>query len=127
METCDWARELKLCSKLLALDERNCMYCMRHDVVVHLPLRAVHCWNYRRYAARMAKATLPQEFQFTTEKIGHNFSNYSAWHQRSALLPLIYGMLASICVLNERSITADDDKGLKAALNKGFCILHLQF
>jgi len=73
MSSCDWKRELGLCGKLLELDERN-----------------FHCWNYRRYAAEKAKATLVEEFQFTTKKIEQNFSNYSAWHQRSALIPLIH-------------------------------------
>jgi len=69
----DWKMELKLCGKMLDLDERN-----------------FHCWCYRRFAAKMANESISEEFKFTTKKIEDNFSNYSAWHQRSALIPQMY-------------------------------------
>lgn len=58
--------ELALCKLFLTYDQRN-----------------FHCWNYRRYLVSMANVSHPSEFQFSTDKISENFSNYSAFHHRS--------------------------------------------
>lgn len=69
----DWKREVGLCTKFLKLDNRN-----------------FHCWTYRRFVTKKAGLSDNEEFVYTTQKIEENFSNYSAWHQRSLLLPKIH-------------------------------------
>lgn len=59
--------------KLLSRDERN-----------------FHAWGYRRWVTGELKAaglySDDQELAFATSKIGNNFSNYSAWHNRALVL-----------------------------------------
>ncbi|KAJ8100899.1 hypothetical protein POJ06DRAFT_274672 [Lipomyces tetrasporus] len=70
-----WKFELGLVTKMLDRDARN-----------------FHGWRYRRYVVqRMEMATgksmVRPEFDYTTVKINSNFSNFSAWHNRTKLIP----------------------------------------
>uniref|UniRef100_A0A0A9YBR7 Geranylgeranyl transferase type-2 subunit alpha n=1 Tax=Lygus hesperus TaxID=30085 RepID=A0A0A9YBR7_LYGHE len=46
---------------------------------------------------RRAQRTVQQEFEFTTQCIEACFSNFSAWHQRSIVLPLYLAQLIDQC------------------------------
>ncbi|PVH96535.1 protein prenylyltransferase [Periconia macrospinosa] len=81
-----WAGELQIVSKMLHVDSRN-----------------FHAWSYRRFVVqqlkRLASTTHAQtmstktltesEFDYTTKMIKTNLSNFSAWHNRSKLIPLL--------------------------------------
>lgn len=93
----DWKFELAIVLKLLEADSRN-----------------FHGWHYRRYvvknmerkAVEAAKSTVEQanaalvinleEFRYTTSKIKKNISNFSAWHNRSKLIPKIFELKGGI-------------------------------
>ena len=70
-----WQGELALDGKMLAMDSRN-----------------FHAWDYRRKIVgeleRLGnKSMVESEFEYTTKMIQSNLSNFSAWHNRSQLIP----------------------------------------
>lgn len=76
-----WQQELGLASKMLSMDSRN-----------------FHGWGYRRTVVAALEPNLlneggttrsmtEEEFTYTTKMIGSNLSNFSAWHNRSKLIP----------------------------------------
>ncbi len=101
----DWKQELNLCNKYLELDERNCTcfhwiwqsstctHNWKHPVAWFLTSEiflSVHCWDYRRFVVGHSNVPPEEELKFTTEKISSNFSNFSSWHYRSKLLPVLH-------------------------------------
>ncbi|KAF9196928.1 hypothetical protein BGZ50_004515 [Haplosporangium sp. Z 11] len=94
-----WDKELAMVCKFLELDARN-----------------FHGWDYRRYITRQLDLQdkgaqdkilerAQSEFEFTTTKIQQNFSNYSAWHNRSTLL----GKLAEKMSEKEKQSAIDNE------------------
>ncbi|KAH3663536.1 hypothetical protein OGAPHI_004937 [Ogataea philodendri] len=78
----NWDNEMVLIDKFLEADSRN-----------------YHVWQYRRYVIdRMKLAQSPkqqaqtdlQEFEYTTKQISKDISNYSALHNRSRLIKLLF-------------------------------------
>jgi geranylgeranyl transferase type-2 subunit alpha len=74
-----WETELGLVSKMLNKDQRN-----------------YHAWGYRRFVVAQlespeldGKSMAEDEFAYTTTKIRNNLSNFSAWHNRSLLIPKV--------------------------------------
>lgn len=82
----------------------------------------VHGWNYRRYVVKKLKAIatneqeeaaiIKNEYNFTTKKIYDNFSNFSAWHQRSKLLPSI---VAPLSMEEKNQKAREGNKWIRAA------------
>ncbi|KAK6882687.1 Geranylgeranyl transferase type-2 subunit alpha [Candida tropicalis] len=87
IEKVNWEFEFAVVSKLLDLDQRN-----------------FHGWHYRRFVvenmelackgdlSKILKINL-DEFNYTTLKIQKDFSNFSAWHNRTKLIPKIYNLI----------------------------------
>ncbi|KAF1963123.1 protein prenylyltransferase [Byssothecium circinans] len=101
-----WAGELQLVSKMLHADSRN-----------------FHAWSYRRYVVEqlerlpapvhdtLGKSLTESEFDYTTKMIKTNLSNFSAWHNRSKLIPRL---------LNERNA---DSKARRTLLDSELALI----
>ncbi|KAF4614599.1 hypothetical protein D9613_002906 [Agrocybe pediades] len=70
-----WEKELFVVEKMLDADPRN-----------------FHAWDYRRYILSGMPVARSEftELTYTSQKIGANFSNFSAWHQRSKTLASLW-------------------------------------
>ena len=78
--------EIELCTLYLKSDERN-----------------FHCWDYRRFVVEHSTSlgsNADKELEFSYNKI-MNISNYSAWHYRSKLLPIVHPSSISSIGVNE--------------------------
>ena len=55
-------------------------------------IRLVIAWDYRRYvlASMPVRRSEKAELAYTTKKIEANFSNFSAWHQRTKVLSSLW-------------------------------------
>jgi geranylgeranyl transferase type-2 subunit alpha len=76
--------------------------------------RNFHAWGYRRHVVAQLESPLlngqslvEPEFQYTTDKIRQDLSNFSAWHNRSQLITRL---------LDERNA---DDESRKVFLDQG--------
>lgn len=76
-----WQQELMLASKMLSLDSRNFQgWGYRRTVVAALE-------SMRSSSDDAPSSIIQNEFDYTTKMINSNLSNFSAWHNRSKLIP----------------------------------------
>jgi len=90
-----WDQELYVVEKLLDADARNCASISVPLTYTNSPAWSslpVLAWNYRRYVLASMPIPRPEtsELAYTSKKIQANFSNFSAWHQRSKVLPRLW-------------------------------------
>ncbi|KAI9681290.1 MAG: Rab geranylgeranyltransferase [Caeruleum heppii] len=90
-----WTDELRLVSKMLSRDSRNFLgWGYRRMVVgklespaLYIPPTQAEGQQDEKSKDEQRSSMVEEEFQYTTNMIQTNLSNFSAWHQRSVLIP----------------------------------------
>ena len=90
-----WERELFIVERMLDVDSRNCPSihsCRMLIRTLRFLSALVMAWDYRRYVLASMPIRRPEkaELSYTTKKIEANFSNFSAWHQRTKVLSSLW-------------------------------------
>lgn len=143
MPDADWNMEMGMVDLYLKKDARNCESPPPPQPRHPFPLRrsssfhSVHSWNYRRWLITQILAldpsiphpklsklpTAASELAFTREKISENFSNFSAWHYRTKLLPKLWSETGWGEESPERAETVDQGpsrlRGLRLRSRRG--------
>lgn len=90
-----WLKKLQVNCLILHGLQSRCWYRV---------IRSVHAWDYRRYILSSLPSTFKParthqtEIKYTTKKIESNFSNFSAWHQRTKVLSEVWKDLDEVAV-----------------------------
>ena len=91
-----WERELFIVERMLEADSRNCpsvsLLPSVHSLTLGSLFIIVLAWDYRRYVlmSTPVRRSEKAELAYTTKKIEANFSNFSAWHQRTKVLSSLW-------------------------------------
>ncbi|CUM50691.1 unnamed protein product [Debaryomyces tyrocola] len=94
----NWDVELAIVSKLLEMDSRNFHgWQYRRFLVENIQKKAAREYNSQSSLEELALLKINiKEFEYTTSKINKNISNFSAWHNRTKLIPKIYSGLKEL-------------------------------
>ncbi|KAF2470611.1 protein prenylyltransferase [Lindgomyces ingoldianus] len=85
-----WLGELQLVGKMLHLDSRNFhAWTYRRFVVAQLERMQASVTDTSLESVHSTQSLTESEFAYTTKMIKTNLSNFSAWHNRSKLIPML--------------------------------------
>ncbi|KRZ98783.1 uncharacterized protein AC631_05466, partial [Debaryomyces fabryi] len=101
----NWDVELAIVSKLLEMDSRNFHgWQYRRYLVENIQKKVAREYDNQNHLEKLAHLRIDiKEFEYTTAKINKNISNFSAWHNRTKLVPKIYHGLKELDDKNEFS------------------------